>query len=120
MKPKKVLVVDDESSILEIWSEVFEGAGLTVHTANNGDNAVSLIKEYEFDLILTDMKMPGSDGLVVLQHLEQQQRNVKVIVSTGFVELDDLVENFKIDKIIQKPFDIKRELEEIMNLLNHD
>jgi two-component system NtrC family response regulator len=116
---KKILVVDDESSIVEIWKEVFEALGHEVSTAHNGDNGVKLIKETDFDLILTDMKMPGSDGTVILDHVANIEKNPKLILSSGYIQEDDLITKYNIDKFIQKPFSIEKELIAIQQLLDN-
>lgn len=114
---RNILIVDDEEFIIEIWEEVLTGKGYSVKSAGNGNDAVALMEEEQFDLVLTDMKMPGSDGVVVLEYLSKTAVKPKVIVSTGYVEFDDLLARFEIDRIIHKPFDIRNELDELCLLL---
>lgn len=115
---KKILVVDDEFAIVEIWKEVFEAKGYDVSTANNGEAAVASIKESDFDMILTDMKMPGSDGTVILDHIAKSEKNPKMVVSSGFVESDNLLSKYKVDMFIQKPFLLEKEIVSIEELLD--
>lgn len=118
MKEKYILVVDDEISIIEIWNELLCFMGHQVSTAQNGDAAVSLIKKQHFDLIITDMKMPGSDGLVVLEYVSKIEKKPKVIVSSGFVEYQNIAENYNIEKIITKPFVLEDEMLFIEKILS--
>ena len=114
---RNILIVDDEEFIIEIWEEVLTEKGYSVKSAGNGNDAVALMELEQFDLVLTDMKMPGSDGVVLLEYLSEIAIKPKVIVSTGYVEFDDLLTRFEIDRIIHKPFDIRNELDELCLLL---
>lgn len=117
MEKKNILVVDDEFAIVEVWKEIFEARGYDVSTAHNGDAAVVSIEESDFDLILTDIKMPGSDGIVILEHIAKSEKNPKMIVSSGYVEYDTILEKYKIDMFIQKPFLLENEIVNIEEIL---
>ncbi|MBL4703745.1 MAG: response regulator [Flavobacteriales bacterium] len=117
MTRKLVLVVDDEIDIVEIWQEVIEDLGHKVLTAYNGNDAVSLLKAHQFDLIITDMNMPGSDGMVILKHVANAERKPKIIVSSGFSEYEKLVSKFDIDKFMLKPFQLENEINYLAKLL---
>ena len=110
MREKLILVVDDEISIVEIWQEVFNEMGHKVMIAHNGNSAVSMIKKYDFDLVLTDMKMPGSDGIVILKHVSNIDLKPMIVVSSGYVEYQDITEKFNIEKIMPKPFVLEEEI----------
>ena len=114
---KKILVVDDEFSIVEVWKEILELSGHEVSTANNGNNGVELIAENDFDMIITDMKMPGSDGLVILDYISKSEKNPKMVVSSGYVEYDNILSKYNVDMFIQKPFLLEKEIDNIRELL---
>lgn len=120
MKVKSVLVVDDEIEILEIWMEVIANLGHTVYSARNGDSAVEIIKEIDLDLIITDMQMPGSDGMTILKYLVTLEEKPKIIVSSGHIQDLNLMVDYKIERMIPKPFDLVVEMEYIDRLLSEE
>ena len=120
MKVKSVLVVDDEIEILEIWMEVIANLGHTVYTARNGDAAVDIIKEIDLDLIITDMQMPGSDGMTILKYLVTLEERPKIIISSGHIQDSNLMVDYKVEKLIRKPFDLVVEMKYINSLLSEE
>jgi two-component system NtrC family response regulator len=65
-----ILVVDDEKNYLRVLSAVLEDEGYEVLTALGGQEALEIQKSSDLDLILTDMKMPGMDGIELLEHVK--------------------------------------------------
>lgn len=80
---KRILVVDDEPALRELYSEVLEGAGYEVSTAVDGVEALDRLRAESFDLLLLDIWMPRMNGLEVLGHLHEQASPPRVIVTTG-------------------------------------
>jgi len=78
-----MLVVDDEEPLLEIFVEFFEGSEYDLTIAKTGEEAIELITQRPFDLIVTDLNLPGADGLAVLSHAKSTHPNQEVIVLTG-------------------------------------
>ncbi|NLE08285.1 MAG: response regulator [Dehalococcoidales bacterium] len=100
-----ILAVDDEPLILELISKTLLMEGYRVLTAGDGAAGLSLVREKDPDLILLDIKMPGQDGLLTLDHIRQITR-APVIMVTGFGG-DEMVEkaiNAGADDFIRKPF----------------
>ncbi len=85
LQPEKhsLLVVDDEEPLLEIFVEFFEGSEYDLTIAKTGEEAIELISQRPFDLIVTDLNLPGADGLAVLSHSKATQPDQEVIVLTG-------------------------------------
>ena len=69
MTGASVLVVDDELGMRETVAEILEGAGFQVMTASSGEDALSRLRQQEFDVVLMDIRMPGRDGISVLQEI---------------------------------------------------
>jgi CheY-like chemotaxis protein len=69
MTPASVLVVDDELGMRETVAEILEGAGYEVTMASSGEDALSRMRQHEFDVVLMDIRMPGRDGISVLQEI---------------------------------------------------
>jgi len=104
-----VLVVDDEKNIRLMIGKVLEGLGLGIELACNGDEALSLTSERNFDLILLDLRMPGTDGMEVLRRIRDASQTTKVAIITAHGNVDNAVEAMKLGAVdfIQKPFTVE-------------
>lgn len=90
-----ILFVDDEESILEIAAEYFQKRGYRVITANNGREAVSLLKKEKVDCCFTDINMPEMDGLELAEHIRQHDNTIPVIIMTGYPSVDNTIRTLK-------------------------
>ena len=97
MKAYKILLVDDDFLILQAISSALEREGYHVTTAANGKNAIELIEENNFDLILTDLVMDPVDGLGVLKKAKEKNPESIVIILTGFGDLISSIEALRLD-----------------------
>jgi EAL domain-containing protein (putative c-di-GMP-specific phosphodiesterase class I) len=79
----RVLLVDDERALLEVWSEILADAGWTVETAGDGVAALEILTRSSFDAILTDIDMPGLNGLQLLRAIRSRDLDVPVVLMTG-------------------------------------
>ena len=86
-----VLVVDDEPNYLVVLSEILEEEGHQVFTAQNGEAAIRIIKESDLDLVITDMRMPGMDGIALLKATKEYNPFLPVIMVTAFGEVEKAV-----------------------------
>ncbi|MCH7884545.1 MAG: response regulator [Planctomycetes bacterium] len=84
LKGKRVLVVDDEEIILETVCDVLTGCGCKVTSAEDGAEAVALLDRESFDLVLSDIKLPGKNGYEVFASAKKANASVPVILMTGF------------------------------------
>ncbi len=103
----KVLVVDDEKNIREIIRKVLELENIECKTAENGLSAQRLISENSFDILVSDLKMPGMDGQELLEWIQKSGLSIPVIMISAFGQADDAVKALKngaADYIV-KPFD---------------
>ena len=80
----KILLVDDDQSILEILADLMAIFGHDYVTAQNGVEAIEKLKHNFFDIVLTDMIMPDIDGMELLRHIKKNYPNIKVMVVTGY------------------------------------
>jgi len=103
-----VWVVDDDSSIRWVLSKALEQAGRTVRSFENGESAAEQIELVQPDVIVTDIRMPGIDGLKLLDIIQAKAPDVPVIVMTAHTDLDAAVSSFKggAFEYLPKPFDI--------------
>lgn len=90
-----VLVVDDDASILGVVSEVLEDDGYVVSTAATGEEAIELLKSNQFSLVLSDIRLPGINGVQVLEHVKQKSPRTNVIMITSHGSLDTSIDAIK-------------------------
>ncbi len=86
MKPRTILVVDDEESIRFLYREELEEEGYKVITAADGEEALRKVRKDDPDLITLDIRMPGMDGIEVLQRIREMNKDIPVIMSTAYGE----------------------------------
>ena len=91
MLKDSILVVDDDASVRDFLERLFKKHGYDVETAASGEAAVKLAETRSFDLVITDIKMPGIDGLEVLRHFRAQDPHVQVIMITGFASQESAI-----------------------------
>ena len=88
----KVLIVDDDQFALRSMAKVLRGESYEVVTAASGAEAIELLKEDSFDLVLTDLKMPEVDGLEVLRKAREIAPQAVVLILTGYASLESAIE----------------------------
>ncbi|MFP4017570.1 MAG: response regulator [Halanaerobiales bacterium] len=115
---KKILVVDDEKNIRLTLEKALSNAGYEVETALNGENGLEKIKEDEYPVILLDMKMPGMDGLEFLEKVNELKYQTRVVMITGFGNVETAVETMKLGAVdyLRKPFKPQEILEVVDNV----
>ena len=104
----KTLVVDDEEIVRSFLIDVLTDEGYQVTAVSSGDEAVKLLTTNDYDLIITDIKMPGTDGMEVLRMAKARDPNQNVIVMTGYASTETAVESMKLGAAdyITKPFNL--------------
>lgn len=102
----RVLVVDDDAGVRESMARMLRAAGYTVQTAPSGEEGFDLARGDAFDVILSDMRMPGLSGLDILKKLRDVRVDASFIIMTGFGTVDTAVEAMKLGAVdfVQKPF----------------
>jgi len=109
-----ILVIDDEASILKLLKRKLNRTGYNVDTAINGEEGIAKINEKEYDLIITDIKMPGVTGNQVFNHVRYEiKKKTPVIAMSG---TPWLLENSNFDAVLPKPHFIE-ELTVLMDQL---
>ncbi len=104
----EVLVADDEPEIRELLTEFFQHRGFAVASAADGRAAIAEIERSpsRFGLILTDLNMPGADGLTVLVHARRANPSAAVVIITGYASLDSAIKAVRLGAYdyLTKPF----------------
>jgi DNA-binding NtrC family response regulator len=80
---KKILIIDDEKPTLAMLSLLLEALGYEALTADNAETALEIFSKERPSIVLTDIKMPGKDGLAALKQIKEIDANAQVIVITG-------------------------------------
>jgi DNA-binding response OmpR family regulator len=88
----RILLVDDEADIRVTLGALLERSGYAVTTADSGEQALQLLEQQTFDLLLTDLKMPGIDGMQVVAAAKQRHPDLPVIVLTGHGSLQTAID----------------------------
>jgi two-component system, NtrC family, response regulator AtoC len=106
MSIEKILIVDDELLVRNFLAETLRRKGLDVVTAENGQKALSILKDTIFDMVITDMKMPDITGIDVLKKVKEISPSTIVVVITAFGSIENAVEamHFGAFNYLIKPF----------------
>ena len=108
----RVLVVDDEATIRDLLSKTLALAEYDVDLAPDGRAALERLRMIPYDLLITDLKMPGVDGLAVIREARRLKADIPVIIITGFSTEASAIEavNLGVSGYLTKPFRVPRVL----------
>lgn len=95
----KILIVDDEPNVRLVFRTTFESAGHQTAEAVNGVEALELLRDSSFDLVLLDLQMPGEGGMTVLERLRVAGNDTPVVIVTAYGTVPDAVEAMKLGAI---------------------
>ncbi|MFH1217481.1 MAG: sigma-54 dependent transcriptional regulator [Pseudomonadota bacterium] len=111
-----ILVVDDELSMREFLKILLEKEGHQAIVAQDGEKALEIIDGHEFDLVISDIRMPGMGGLELIEHVKKKQPDLPFVMITAFASPEDAVQAMKHGAYdyITKPF----KLDEIKSIIN--
>ncbi len=112
----RVLVVDDEKVIREILADFLSLEGFTVATAPDANSALERLGQENFDMVISDLKMPNMSGLELLEQIKLNHENVLIVIMTGFGTVETAIEAMKkgaYDYIL-KPFNV----EEVIHIVH--
>jgi DNA-binding response OmpR family regulator len=120
MEMKRILIVEDTASIAEVMKLKLDNSGFEAMVATNGVQALELLHEHTFDLILLDLIMPKLDGFGVLAELKKRKINTPVIVTTNLGQPEDMerVKKFGVrDYFLKVDMPLKEMVERIKKVL---
>jgi DNA-binding NtrC family response regulator len=103
----RLLLVDDEPSVLSSLKRIFFKDEYQIHTAGNGAQALELLAEIKMDAALIDLKMPGMDGLTLMKEMRKDFPQVMVIILTGHGSIQEAVDAVKLGAVdfLEKPYE---------------
>jgi len=107
-KQTRILVVDDEPRICHLIEELLKLEGYQIDVSFSGTDALEMIKKYNYQMLITDLKMPGIDGLELIQKAKEQNPEIRTIMVSGYTTVDTAVQSLRhgVDDYITKPFNI--------------
>jgi putative nucleotidyltransferase with HDIG domain len=103
-----ILIVDDENSIREVLAEGLIGAGYPCSTASDADDAMRKLTSVRFHLVLSDIRMPGADGIQLLEQIKDHDPDIDVIMVSGLVDTDTAIDSIRKGACdyVTKPFNL--------------
>ncbi|HEX9348949.1 MAG TPA: response regulator [Gemmatimonadales bacterium] len=118
----RILVIDDQDSIRRVVRRALEQDGHEVFDASDGELGMEILESHSFDVVITDIFMPGQDGIVTLRQVRKRFPEVKVIVisggdSTGMMDLRQDAELLGAVKSLQKPFNAREIMDVVRSVL---
>ena len=110
-----ILVLDDETIVLKRLGPTLEKAGYAVEVFSRSADAFNRIQQTTFDIVITDLKMDGLDGMQFLTEVKERSPRTEVIVITGFATMDTARESFQkgVFDFLAKPFKLGEILETV-------
>ena len=117
----RALVIDDEEFFRGYVEELLQESGYEVMTAKNGIEGVRMFRTYEFDLVITDIIMPGKEGLQTIREIREENPDTPIIAVSGYHgntgdEYMKYALEFGANRTFRKPFESKEFLEEAERL----
>lgn len=102
----KILIVDDDAMVIKSCSRVLEPEGHEIETADTVDGGEALLERASFDLMITDIKMPGQDGFEMIRRSVRKRPDMTILVMTGYLvpEIINEVRRLGVTHYIPKPF----------------
>ncbi|MBS3754504.1 MAG: response regulator [Desulfobacterales bacterium] len=117
--PTAILLVDDEEEFVSTLAERLEIRGFESKAAYSGDQALSLIESNDYDVVVLDVKMPGMDGLEVMNHIKARRPEMPVILLTGHGSTKEGMEGMHKGAFdyLMKPLDIDELISKVQEAL---
>ena len=122
MSAKKIMIIDDEDGLCRMMAAVLMDDGHAVRTFNNPQEAIDLFRPNIWDLVISDIKMPGINGLEVLQRIKTAEPDIPVIVITAFATVEMSIQALRKGAydMLTKPFEPDELLFRVRNALSHN
>ena len=116
----RLLVVDDDEAVRRIVAELLTEEGYEPVVAGSAEEALELLAKKRFELVISDIKMPGVDGLTLLRNLRESHPETAVIMMTGFGQIESAVEALKLgaSDYLTKPIRLANLTQSVLNALN--
>ncbi|MBY0451707.1 MAG: response regulator [Bdellovibrionaceae bacterium] len=109
---KKILIVEDDALMRETLQELFHDLGVIVAVAENGRDAYEILLAENYDAVISDMRMPGMDGLALARHINGLAVRPLVFICSGYNDISESQrQSLQIEQIFEKPFNLQQMVE---------
>ena len=117
---EKMLVIDDEDIVLESCRKIFTEEGFEVVTTNNPQAGLKLISDSSFEIVLCDWKMPGFDGMDVVEEVDRRSPDTVIVMVSGYPSLGRATEAMKRGAMdyVPKPFSPEEIIQTVKKAVN--
>jgi PAS domain S-box-containing protein len=117
-----VLVIEDEKPVCEVLEEILISEGHNIYTVCDGEQGIDVFRKKKFDLVITDLAMPGMTGWQVAKEIKKIDKNMPVILTTGWELMSSEEESDKknVDIIVKKPFTVNSLTKAIREVLKEN
>jgi DNA-binding NtrC family response regulator len=118
-RKQRLLIVDDESDLTELLSQILGSEGYEIMTAADGDEAIGILGKESFDAVLLDIMMPHRNGFEVLKYITERHPATKTVMLTGYTDLKSAVEAKQLGaaEFITKPYKLQTVLSTLQRVL---
>jgi DNA-binding NtrC family response regulator len=108
LPPMRILIIDDDRAICDYMQTLLERDGYQVKTMSDPTGVTAELKKVDYHLVILDLMMPKRDGIEVLREIRKQDKDIAVVIFTGYPNLDTAVASMKLDAVdyIKKPFNV--------------
>ena len=109
MSGHKILIVEDDKKMREALHQIMRDEGYVVESAKSGEEALRCVKEKDYDMVISDIKLPGIDGMEVLKTVRKYKPDISVVLITAYATVDSAVKAMKegAEDYVTKPFDME-------------
>ena len=110
---RKILVIDDDKLVLESVNKVLKREGYETSLAQSADEAINEARKESFDLVISDIRMPGKNGVEAIREIrklfdEKIRKDIPIIFITGYAEMSDQLKAEHLGEVLLKPFDLSK------------
>ncbi|HVL00898.1 MAG TPA: response regulator, partial [Dongiaceae bacterium] len=118
---ESVWIIDDDKSIRWVLEKALNQEGINTSSFETGDSALNKLRNTQPDVIITDIRMPGTDGLGLLAHIRDHHPDLPVIIMTAHSDLDSAVQSYQggAFEYLPKPFDLDDAVSLVKRAVNH-
>jgi DNA-binding NtrC family response regulator len=111
----RILIADDEKAFLKYSADLFKKEGFVCDCAINGAEAIDLLRAHQYDVVISDIRMPGNSDLKLAQEVSRLQDGVPVVLVTGYPSMDTAVRAVELPVVayIEKPVEFKQLLSRV-------
>lgn len=118
---ERVLVIDDDSLMVDVVRELLEQDGYKVATATSGEEGLSMMKGFDPDVVITDLIMPHKDGVYVISEIRAQFPDVRVMAMSGTPRVENMTRAVmaEANRVLAKPFEQDELLDAVAELMEY-